>query len=363
MVTRFIDFAAGLYLCHRVNELLYILKGVNILTQKKTYIIAEMACSHEGDPDLARTIIAGATKADADAIQFQIWKAKDMVVPSHPDLPLLKKIELSPETWKALATEVRSSAPEMDIIACVYERGVVDFCESIDVDAYKLHASDLSNPYLVKHVAGTGKRIDLSVGASTIEEISTAVKWIRDTSESEIWMMYGYQNFPTPTNAIHLDYMMALRDLFHLPIGYQDHTGGDLDGAFWLPAAAVGMGVDVLEKHITHDRTKKGVDYQAALNSDEFGRFVEMVREIEVAKGLAVPRPFSEEEMKYRIYSKKSVVAARNLPKNHLISEQDFYCIRSTSLGLPPDKADLLVGRKTGREISAYDNIFEEDTL
>ena len=303
----------------------YIMKGVNILTRKKTYIIAEMACSHEGDQDLARTIIAGATEAGADAIQFQIWKAEDMVVPSHPDLPLLKKIELSPETWVALATEVRNSAPEMEIIACVYERGIVDFCESIDVDAYKLHTSDLSNPYLIKHVACTGKRIDLSVGASTLEEIRTAVQWIRDASKSEIWMMYGYQNFPTPTDAIHLEYMMALRDLFQLPIGYQDHSGGDLDAAFWLPATAVGMGVDVLEKHITHDRAYKGVDYQAALNPDEFVRFVEMVREIEAAKGSALPKPFSEEEMKYRVYSKKSVVAARNLPEGHQISEKDFY--------------------------------------
>ncbi len=329
----------------------------------KTYIIAEMACSHEGDPALARTIIDGAGQAGADAIQFQIWKAEDMVVPQHPDLELLQRIELTAEQWTELAAYVRQKYPGMEIIACVYERGIVDFCESINVDAYKLHTSDLSNPFLIKHVAATGKRIDLSVGASTIEEIRIAVQLIRDTTESTIWMMYGYQNFPTPTNAIHLNYMMKLRDLFQVEIGYQDHTGGDLEGAFWLPAAAVGMGVDVLEKHITHDRSKKGVDYQAALNPDEFARFVAMVREIEAAKGTAVPRPFSEEESKYRKYSKKSLVAAHDLAAGTVLKDVDIVFTRATELGLPPDQASRLIGRSTSREIPAFTLISEDDLL
>lgn len=331
------------------------------MSNQKTYIIAEMACSHEGDPALARTIIDGAGQAGADAIQFQIWLAKDMAVPQHPDLPVLQRIELSRQDWKDLAAYVRQKYPQLQIIACVYEPASVDFAESLAVDAYKLHSSDLSNPYLVKYVAATGKRIDLSVGASTIEEIRSAVEWISQTSASEIWMMYGYQNFPTPTDAIHLDYMMALRDLFQLPVGYQDHTGGDLDGAFWLPAAAVGMGVDVLEKHITHDRSLKGIDHQAALNPDEFSRFTAMVREIEAAKGTAVPRPFSEEELKYRKYSKKSLVAAHDLPAGSKLSEKDIVFTRATELGLPPDQAHRLIGRTLALDVAAFTLISEDD--
>ncbi|APG27349.1 hypothetical protein A7E78_05520 [Syntrophotalea acetylenivorans] len=331
------------------------------MPKDNTYIIAEMACSHEGDPALARKIIDGAGRALADAIQFQIWLAKDMAVPHHPDIPVLQRIELSRQDWDDLATYVRRNYPQMQIIACVYERASVDFAENLDVDAYKLHSADLANPYLVKYVAATGKRIDLSVGASTIDEIRNAVEWIRQTSESEIWMMYGYQNFPTPTDAIHLDYMMALRDLFQLPIGYQDHTGGDLEGAFWLPAAALGMGVDVLEKHITHDRSFKGIDHQAALNPDEFMRFTTMVREIEAAKGSAVPRSFSEEEQKYRIYSKKSIVAARDLPAGTPITDTDILFMRAPDLGLPPDQSQRLIGRTTQKDIVAFQLLREED--
>ena len=57
----------------------------------KTYIVAEMACSHEGDAALARKIIDGAGQAEADAIQFQIWSLADMVVPHHPDYEKLNQ--------------------------------------------------------------------------------------------------------------------------------------------------------------------------------------------------------------------------------------------------------------------------------
>lgn len=329
----------------------------------KTYIIAEMACSHEGDVELACKIIDGAGQAEADAIQFQIWSLADMVVPHHPDYGKLKRIELSWQEWSDLAAYVRDRYQKMQIIACVYERSGIDFAQSIDVSAFKIHSSDLSNPYLLKYVAATGKRIDLSVGASTLDEIQIALEWIQETSDCQVWLMYGYQNFPTPTDAIHLNYMMKLRDLFELPIGYQDHSDADTEAAFWLPAAAVGMGADILEKHITYDRSLKGIDHEAALNPDEFTDFVAMVREIEMAKGFSKSRPFSEEELKYRKYSKKSIVTARELPVGTSIIEDDLLFMRAGDLGLPPDQAHHLVGRTTKRKIAAFHLIREEDVM
>ena len=331
------------------------------MKSNRTYIIAEMACAHEGDPALAQKIIDGAGQGGADAIQFQIWSLADMVVPHHPDYGKLKRIELSQQEWSDLAAYVRGRYPKMQIIGCLYERGGVDFAKSIGVDAFKIHSSDLSNPYLLKYVAATGKRIDLSVGASTLDEIETALEWISETSDSEVWLMYGYQDFPTPTDAVHLNFMMKLRDLFALPIGYQDHSDADTGAAFWLPAAAVGIGAVILEKHITHDRSLKGIDYEAALNPDEFTRFVAMVREIEMAQGSSKPRPFSEEELKYRKYSKKSIVAARELPVGTKISEHDLLFMRADVLGLPPDQVHRLVGRTTKHKIAPFHVIREED--
>ena len=249
----------------------------------------------------------------------------------------------------------------MAIIACVYETGSVDFAESLGVDAYKIHSADLANPELIDCVAHTGKRIDLSAGASTLDEIQAALTWIRRAGNERIWLMYGYQNFPTRLDDVHLDYLAKLRRLFELPVGYQDHTDADEPGAFWIPAAAAGMGVEVLEKHLTHDRAKQGADHEAALNPDEFARFVRMVREIEAAKGRGVPRTFSDDEEKYRVYAKKSIVASGDLPAGHVLQRGDLVFLRSPDLGLPPDRADELIGRALARPVSAQDLIRPED--
>ncbi len=328
---------------------------------EKTFIIAEMACSHEGDPELARGIIDSAARAGADAVQFQIWSLKDMVVPHHPEYEKLKGIELTRGQWQELAAYTRDRYPEMSIIACVSEGASTDFAEKMGADGYKVHSGDLSNTRLLKCVAEKRKRIDLSIGASTLDEIHDAIERIRVISGSEICLMYGYQNFPTPTDAIHLSYMMKLRNLFELPIGYQDHSDAETDAAFYLPAAAAGMGVDVLEKHITHDRSLKGADHEAALNPDEFARFVSMVREIDSAKGDSRPKPFSEQESKYRKYSKKSIVAKRDIPKDSPLEESDLLFMRAHRTGLPPDQSHRLITRKTKHELSAFQLIMEGD--
>ena len=62
-------------------------------------IIAEMACSHEGDFSLAKDIIDASAIAKADAIQLQIWSLQYMMSPQRKEYELLKKIEFSSQQW------------------------------------------------------------------------------------------------------------------------------------------------------------------------------------------------------------------------------------------------------------------------
>lgn len=325
------------------------------------FVIAEMACSHEGDPRLARVIIDGAGRAGADAIQFQIWTPAAIAVPDHKDFGVLQRLEMSHADWTGLADYARSRYPSMEIIACVYERESADFAAAIGINAFKLHTADLSNPGLVTHVARLGQRVDLSVGASTLAEIDAALEWIRSNGHPPVWLMYGYQNFPTRVDDVHLRYLITLRDRLALPVGYQDHSDAEHPAAFWLPSAALGMGVMIQEKHITHDRSRKGADHQAALNPDEFARFVEMARAVDRGLGVAESRPFSPEDVRYRVYSKKSIVAARPLAAGMSVAADDLSFLRANELGIPPADADRLIGRRLKRDIAQFGLLLEAD--
>lgn len=328
-----------------------------------TFIVSEMACSHEGDVQLAKKIIDAAAVAKSDAVQLQIWSLAYMMTPQRKEYELLQRIEFSKAEWTDLVKYTRKAYSEMQVYVCVYEHSTIEFIDSLGIDGYKLNSSDLSNPLVLEKVAKTGKPINLSIGASSISEIQSAVEKIKSISNSKITLMYGHQSFPTKPENVHMSYMENLANLFELPIGYQDHCDADDASAFWLPAASMGMGVAVLEKHITHNRSMKGIDHESALNPDEFVKFVEMVRCIDSAKGISTPRLFTEEEVKYREFQKKSIVASKDLNKGCIIATSDLTFMRAETLGVAPNKIDAIVGKKMLKDISAFDVVLEGDVL
>jgi len=324
------------------------------------YVIAEMACSHDGNPDWARKIIDGAGLAGADAIQLQIWSLEYMMAPSHPKYDLCKKIELSREDWASIVEYSRKRYPKMDIYSFVYEHKSIDFVKSLGIDGYKLSSSDLSNPLVLERVAATGKKVNLSIGASTMDEIASGIQRVRQGSDAEITLMYGYQSFPTLIKDINLRQIGKIKEIFNLPMGYQDHCDADHPSSFWIPALAVGMGVNVIEKHITHDRSLKGVDYESALNPDEFKNFVCMMRELESAHGEGELKEFSPEEIKYREFQKKSVVASRDIKAGETIKKEDVSFLRASELGFAPDQVAEVVDRAVICDIKAFQVIRKE---
>jgi len=330
------------------------------MKKNKTIIIAEMACSHEGDLELAKKIVDSAAIANSDAIQLQIWSLRSMMSPQRKEYELLKRIEFSRQEWKGLVDYSREKYPNMQVYVCVYEHSTIEFIDSLGIDGYKLNSSDLSNPLVLNKVAKTGKPINLSVGASTIAEIHSAVKRISSISETPITLMYGHQSFPTKPENVNMSYIKKLGDLFELPIGYQDHCDADNESAFWLPAASMGMDVSVLEKHITHDRSLKGIDHESALNPDEFIKFVKMVRTIDQAKGINTPREFSADEIKYREFQKKSIVVAKGMKAGSILKEGDLSFMRAERLGIPPNKIDTVLGKELKGDISAYQPLTQD---
>ena len=323
-----------------------------------TYVIAEMACSHEGNCDIARHLVDVAADSGSDAVQFQIISVDDYIVPQHPDYGLYCRLEFKPEEWRGLFRHAQQRG--LAVFAAAYDRPSADLASACGVDAYKLHSADLSNPYLTQYIAAKGRPVTLGTGGSTIGEIADGIQMLREAGAPGIILMHGFQNFPTRWEEIHLRYMASLKRLFNVPVGYQDHTDGESELGFVLPMVAVGLGANVLEKHFTHDRSQKGVDHESALNPDELKRFVQRVKEVDAAMGQASPHPLSSEEQKYRTYAKKSVVAARDIRAGETISAEMLVFKRSKPPGLAPILGGRFVGQVARRDIAVHTNVTED---
>tara|TARA_B100000965_G_scaffold164206_1_gene136686 strand:+ start:992 stop:1978 length:987 start_codon:yes stop_codon:yes gene_type:complete len=324
----------------------------------KLYVIAETACSHDGSIKRLKKIIDNVILAGFNAIQIQVWRHQNVVSPNHKDIKVLKKVEISYAMWGHIISYIRKKSKNIDIIACIYDQEAYNFCLKNKIKIFKLHSSDLGNEFLLKKVSNKAKRIDLSIGSSTENEIKNSLKWIKKSCK--VWLMYGYQLFPTDPKKVNLNYLKYLKKKYKLRVGYQDHSPYDISG-YSIPTTAIGTGVDVIEKHVTDSNKREGTDGQSAIEIKNYKLFIEKIKEAKESLGKEKKKVFNLEEKKYRTYSKKIILFNKNLSKNHTLTFEDLLFLRTGKKGIMIDKYKMLLGKKTIKKVKRYDQIFIKD--
>ena len=313
------------------------------LKKNKILVIAEMACSHDGQKNKAIDIAKAAFLAKADIIQLQIWKIKNMMSPRNPNFNRIKQIQFTEKDWSDIFKEIRKKFKKLKIYVCVYEHISLDFILSLKPDGIKVNSSDLTNEFLLKKISNLSIPINLSVGSSSQKEIDYAMSFFKKKKPN---LMYGFQIFPTPINAINLKNINYLKNKYLTTIGYQDHTKGDDISGFNLSALSIGFGAAILEKHITINRKKTKFDAESALEPKEFKNYVHMVKVLESSFNFNQPLKLNKLDFKYRKFQKKSFSYVGNLPKGHKLSEKDFMLLRNNYEGIDSTKIKKFIGKR-----------------
>src|SRR6185436_7154404 len=118
-----------------------------------------------------------------------------------------------------------------------------------------------------------------------------------------------------------------------------------------MDIAAIALGASMVEKTITLDRTTRSVEHVMSLEPADMRRFVQAVRELEVALG-SPRRDMTPEEIKRRqnvrrsIYLKVPAKAGTRLAD----AKVDF---RRPGFGIGPDRYDELAERKLKTDLPA----------
>jgi N,N'-diacetyllegionaminate synthase len=324
------------------------IRGREISARQAPYLIAEMACAHDGDLQKAKALVDSAAQAGADAVQLQVFSVENQVIPSHSLHPLLVKLEFSAQAWTEIFAYAHSQ--NMAVFCFAYDIPSLQLALKLGIDGIKLSSADLSNPEMLQAAARSGLPITLGTGASTLDEIGEALGVIRAVGGEKVVLMHGVQNFPTALPDANLRHIQLLQRVFEMPIGYQDHTDAALEISKVMDLVALGMGVCMLEKHITLDRAEKGTDYQAALEPAEFKAWVATMRLAAQALGSAEIRPFNESDINYRKFQKKSIVAARALRQGETLTRDMVAFLRTGQPGLPPREWARLQGKPLARD-------------
>lgn len=315
-----------------------------------TNIIAEAGVNHGGSLAVAKQLALAAKEAGADAVKIQTFRGDRVVSaeapkasyqlkstdPQESQLEMLRKLEFPEADYPALLDYCAELG--IEFLSTPYNEEDVDFLVSIGVKRLKLASISIAEPHFIRYAASTGLPLVLSAGMATMGEIESAVLAAQSVGNHDLVVLQCTTNYPSLIEDTNLLAMISMREGLQIRVGYSDHTESDT-----ACIAAVALGAEVLEKHLTLDRTAEGPDHACSCNPDEFRVLVGKVRETERCLGSAVKAPTAA-ELENMPGMRRSLVARRDLAAGEILTEADLTLRRPMS-GLRPSLIDELVGK------------------
>lgn len=301
------------------------LREVLSKTTTYVYIIAEIGINHDGCLQTALNLIDAAKVAGVDAVKFQkrhlpsIYDANTIHDPNSQEwnieylIETLKVVELSAEDYRIIHEHCRKL--KLDLIVTPFDELSTDFVCEQGVVAFKNASCNMLNFRLIDHMVSKGLPILISTGMWTDTEIKKATKYL-DAKEAQYSLLLSNSTYPCPYEDISLSYLKTLRE-YSPVVGYSGHERG-----IFIPIAAVAMGARIIEKHITFDKNKTGLDHKASMEPDEWQEMVRQIRLLQTS--MNDTKIANQAELLARQSFCLSPYATQALKKGDILTENHF---------------------------------------
>lgn len=345
---------------------------------KETYIIGEIGQNHNGSVDIAKLIVelvSRPVREDVFGIELKPMNAVKLTkrdLREELTVSQMNRIydnansfgrtygehraalELSDEEHFEVYKYAKSLG--LDFIETLCATGCLSLLRLFTPDRLKVASRDLTNLPLLEALAETKIPIILSTGMAGKEELDDALEVITKY-HSDISILHCVSQYPTQPDNLNLNTILYLKEHYgQYKIGFSDHTIG-----ISAPVVAIGMGAEIIEKHVTIDRRMKGTDQAGSLGPDGVNR---MIRDIRVAehwlgtKDLYIDKSVavSREKLERSIASKRDMKAGEVLAKEdlHMLSPGDGYKWRDL---------DKVVGKTLTQDIPANEIIYSKHLI
>lgn len=334
------------------------INNIEINEGKKVFIIAEAGVNHNGELEKALALVDLAADIGADAVKFQTFKAHQVVTAQgemaqyqkknlgfeKSQLEMLQDIELPENFYPPLINRCK----EKGILFLSTPHGGIEsvkFLESIDLQAYKIGSGDITNYLLLDAVAQTKKPIILATGMSTLEEVKSAVEFIRWKGNDKIILLHCTSNYPCPSKDVNMAAMKTLMTGLNLPVGYSDHTQGN-EAAIMATA----LGQALYEFHFTLDKNLPGPDHVASTSPEEARERVKAIRLASLMMGSSIKEPTIDEKQFTLPIARRSLVASKDLKVGQVITVLDLEAKRPAN-GLSAQYFEQLIGKKLLKDL------------
>ena len=247
----------------------------NCRSLKAPFIIGEIGCNHCGKLETALKLVDMAAECGVNAVKLQVrdvengppeWADKIYSGSNSYGKTYLehrRALELSIEEYQAIVDYSHSKGLQIGV--SFWDTTSFAKVFPLGFDFFKVPSAMLTNDPLLQQMEYAaryrGIPVILSTGMSTLEEILHAVndyQW----PEGLLTVLLCTSCYPCENKDVHLRRLESLQKLFKgkARVGVSGHWKG-----IQVDIAALMMGAEVIERHITLDRTMKGTDHAASL--------------------------------------------------------------------------------------------------
>ncbi len=323
---------------------------------EECFIIAEIGNTHEGSLELAKCFIESASESGANAVKFQTHIFETESLPNAPNPPYFKgesrkkyfdKTGFSQEDW----AELRKYATEecsIGFLSSPFSLEALQVLEEINLDAYKIASGEVTNLPLLTAIARTNKKVFLSSGMSSWNELDDAVNTLLENGCTELTIMQCTSEYPCPPERAGLNLIAEMKARYKLPVGFSDHTLG-----IAIPLAAVVLGATTIEKHFTLSKAMYGPDASLAATPDEFSVLSHHIRQIEKSLGHKIDKDGLVNALAdMKLIFEKSIVSACHIPVGTVINEEHL-AYKKPGDGIPPQQWRNVIGKRSNRDIQS----------
>lgn len=339
--------------------------GTKIHDGGDCYVIAEIGHNHQGDLEQCKKMFDVALECGADAVKLQKRDNRALFTKEMYDSPYIHRNSYARtygehreklEFGRVEYEELIRYAKEIGIafFSTAFDIPSADFLAELDMPAYKIASGDLTNIPLLRHVAAIGKPMIISTGGGTMDDVVRAYRTIMPINP-QLAILQCTSGYPAEFDELNLKVIDTFRQRFpDAVIGLSSHDNG-------IAMALVGyvMGAGIVEKHFTLNRAAKGTDHAFSLTPEGLHRMVRDLRRARIAIGDGVKCQYESEKAPLYKMAKK-LVAARDLPAGHVLTEDDVAC-RAPNDGLPAYEFDNVIGRTLTAPLKEDENIsFEQ---
>ena len=330
--------------------------------EKKCLIIAEAGVNHNGRLDLALELCDAAKKCGADIVKFQTWKTENLITRNvaqadyqskntgkqESQYNMLKRLELSYDDFAIIKKHCDTIG--ITFSSTADETESLDFLVDLGIPFIKVGSGDIGNISFLRYMGSKKLPVILSTGMSTLSDVDISVNALKEGGAKEITLLHCTTNYPCPYEDVNLRAMITLRDAFHLPVGYSDHTIGSS-----VAVSAVALGATIIEKHFTLDCNMEGPDHKASTDPKGFAELIRGIRTAEICLGSGIKEPTAAEKKIAKVVTKR-IVAKRAIVAGEPLT-YDNICVKRNDLGVKASDWDRIINSVAAKDYAVDEGI------